>query len=131
MASEMVMAHGDFGLELTPVEDVVGIDVLPVGPGGACTPACRRVLDRAMGGGVPTKLLRVKMPNKRLGRHWVSVRYACTPQPRYEGSEDAYTESGCQVCSLSDVDDPLFAGLTVNERARIARAVRRAAEARA
>lgn len=131
MASEMVMAFGDTGLELTPEDDVVEIGVCPIRPGQPITPAARRYLNRGQGG-VPTKLLQVLMPSKRARRSNVVAMYECTPQFQYEGEEGPVFlhKGGCAVCSLADVEDPLFSGLSTRERERLARAVRRVAENR-
>lgn len=125
MASEMVMAYGDHGLEASPAEDVVTIGVLPMGPGNIMIPATQRYLRRAPGEGVPTKLIRVEKPNSRNGRAHVLVRYECTPFVRYTTDEGPVygTVSGCQVRNESDASDELFSRLTSAERRRIHRAV--------
>ncbi len=126
MASEMVLAYGDHGLEPTPVEDVIEIGCIPLGAGNVVTPRARRYLQRSPGEGVPTKLLRVEKPSKRNGLAHVLVRYECTPLMQYMTDEGPkYLHRwGCQVPTLDDAADPLFDGLTEREKARIARAVR-------
>lgn len=125
MASEMVMAYGDHGLESTPVEEAVEIRALPVGAGNIVIPATLRFF-RKSGGRVPTRLIRVEKPSARNGRKHVLVRFACAPFERYQTPEGVPVyghEDACQVRNVNDALDPLFAGLTKRERARISRAV--------
>ncbi|MEN1958422.1 hypothetical protein [Luteimonas changyuni] len=130
MASEMVLAYGDHGLEPTSAGDVVEVPVMPE-TGGAATPAVLRLLNR--GGGVPTRLLRVERPSARNGRRHVLVRFECTPFAQYTRPDGMATvllyEWGCEVRNFAEARDPLFAGLTERERGRIARAVAAAEEA--
>jgi len=130
MASEMVMAYGDHGLEPTPATEVVEIAAIPAGAGNLVIPSTIRWLAQR-GGHIPTRLLRVEKPNKRNRAKHVYVTFQCTPFPRYElESGPVYGDwSGCSVRIAADVNDPLFLGLTDRERARIASAVHATARA--
>lgn len=125
MATEMVMAYGDHGLELTPVEDVVAIPVVPLGPKNEVLPVTLRFWKRHESGGDPTRLLRVEKPSARSGGQYVYVRFECTPYVSYTTADGPVyrTERGCHVRNAADANDPFFAGLTSRERARIAKAV--------
>lgn len=123
MAREMVLAYGDNGLEMTSARDTVEIPVL----GKTITPAVKRHLLRGRGG-VPIRLLRVESPNARNGLPHVYVRYECTPFPRWTEANASVLgyESGCQVRSEVDMQDPHFDNFSTREKQRIVRAVRKA-----
>lgn len=122
MASKSVMAYGDYGLELTPVEDVVDIGTVPIGAGNEVIPATIRWHAKY----VPTGLLAVEgAKTRRNPSKYVHVKFSCTPFVRYTlDSGPVYGNwSSCIVRNSTDAADPLFAGLANSERARIARAV--------
>ena len=128
MASEMVMAYGDHGLEPTPVEDVVEIEVFPTGPSNCVTPAMVRHLSKR-GGRIPTRLIRVvkaKAGAKHANRaKYASVSFQCTPFVRYEAdSGPVYGDrTSCYLCSIEDAHDPLWTSLPARSRARLIAAV--------
>ncbi len=124
--TELVLAHGEHGLEWAPRSEVVEIPMLPLGPSNEIVPATLRSMNQYKGGGVPTRLLRVERPTKRNGRRFTLVRFECTPFVRYDlGNGPVYgIEHSCHVRHEGDAADPLFNSLSPRERARIERAVR-------
>ncbi len=122
MASEMVMAYGDHGLELTPEAETVAIRARPGGPNNEVLPASLRFLRGAQGGGTPTRLVRVERP--RNGRSYAYAKFECTPYVLYTlDSGPVYgTQTSCHIRNEADANDPLFARLTGRERARMAKA---------
>ncbi len=124
MATEMVMAIGDNGMELTPVEDVVGIQCVP-DTGGYVTPAFVRWLAQR-GDRVPTRIRRINRAGTRLNpKAFPYVEFDCTPYVRYTlDSGPVYGEwSSCCLRNLADAQDPLWATLPARSRARLVAAV--------
>lgn len=125
MASEMVMAYGDHGLELTPVEDVVEIQVLPVGPRNAVIPASIRAI-RRQGEMIPVRVRRVLKPGTRLNKGaFACVEFECTPFTRYETDTGPVMGdwSSCWLRGRDDALDPLWQRLSQRDRRRLAAAV--------
>lgn len=124
MASEMVMAHGDIGMELVPASEVVEIRAFPMGPGNIPVPAGVRFLNERHGGGVPTRLLGIRRPStKRNPRPFPFVEYECTPYPLWDGDPSPRTASGCYLTRERDAADPLFDSLSEKDLQRLRRAV--------
>lgn len=125
MASEMVMAYGDHGLEMTPVNEVVGIKALPVGPGNIAIPASIRALRRP-GEKVPTKLRRVLKPGTRLNKSaFVYVEFNCTPFQRCMTDTGPVMGhwSSCSLRGHVDATDPLWQELSQKDKNRLRMAV--------
>lgn len=125
MASEMVMAYGDHCLELTPTEDVVEIQVLPVGPGNAVIPASIRAI-RRHGEMIPTGLRRVLKPGTRLNRSDLAhVEFDCTPFTLYDTDAGPVRGnwSSCGLRGQEDACDPLWQELSERDRRRLLVAV--------
>ncbi|MCR6699711.1 MAG: hypothetical protein NVV68_00400 [Dokdonella sp.] len=124
--TELVLAHGEHGLEWAPRSEVVEVQTLPLGPSNEIVPATLRSMNQYKGGGAPTRLLRVEKPTKRNGRRFALIRFECTPFVRYDlGDGPVYgTEHSCYVRHERDAADPLFDSLSSRERARIVRASR-------
>jgi hypothetical protein len=125
MASEMVLAYGDHGLELTPVKDVVEIGVLPVGPGNMAVPASLRFLRRP-GEQVPTKLRRILKPRTRLNKSaFPHIEFDCTPFQRYMTDAGPVMGhwSSCHLRGLVDATDPLWQMLSQRDKHRLLIAV--------
>ena len=55
MASEMVMAYGDNGLEPTPIEEAVSIGCIPGGRNNEWIPASVQWFSQIRSGAVPTR----------------------------------------------------------------------------
>lgn len=124
MASEMVMAHGDNGMELVPASEVVEIRPLPMGPGNIPVPAGVRFLNERRGGGVPTRLLGIRRPStKRNPRPFPFVEYECTPYPRWDVDPTPRTASCCYLTREQDAADPLFDRLPEKDQQRLRAAV--------
>jgi len=124
MTCEMVLANGENGLELTPIEETVSIDVVPLGQGNVIIPATVRFISTTRQGGIPTRLLRIRLPTEKNGLTYAQVRFECTPFVRYEWKgKTVYGDwSSCAVRNMTDADDPIFSRLTLRDRARITRA---------
>lgn len=124
MASEMVMAYGDNGLELTPVEETVSVGCIPAGRNNEWIPASVQWFSTIRSGCVPTRLLKVRFPTKKNGLRYASINFACTPFVRYElDSGPVYGDwSSCCIRSLADATHPIFGGLSQHELARLVRA---------
>jgi len=121
----MVMAIGESGqYEPTPADEVVEIEAVPLGAGNIVIPATVRWQCRSCSGGVPTRLRRVAKP-KAGGPPWVYVEFDCTPFERFTLDTGPVMGdwSGCYVRNLADAADPILAGLSPRERARIRSAV--------
>lgn len=121
----MVMAIGDSGqYEPTPAHEVVEIEGVPLAAGNAVIPATVRWQNSYRPGGIPTRLRQVNRPKAGV-REFVRVEFDCTPFARYttDAGPVMGTWSSCMVRNLADAADPIFAGLTPREQARIRRAV--------
>jgi hypothetical protein len=122
----MVMAIGESGqYEPTPAHEVVEIEAVPLGAGNMVVPATVRWFSSIRDGGcVPTRLRQVNRPKAGV-RQFVRVEFDCTPFARYttDAGPVMGTWSSCMVRHLADAADPIFAGLTPREHARIRRAV--------
>lgn len=128
MSDGHVMAIGDTGEpELTPIENVVEIGCLPVGPDNICIPASIRALRRHPTERAPVRLISIRKPGTRLNpRPFPLVTFQCTPYERYRTNEGPVLGdvASCYVCSERQAHDPLFDSLTVRERFRILAAAR-------
>lgn len=124
MASEMVMAYGDNGMELVPASEVVEIRPFPIGVGNIVIPASNRFLNERRGGGVPTRLLSIRRPSTtRNPRPFPLVEYECTPYARWDGDASPRTVSACYLQGERDAGDPLFRNLPASDLQRLRRAV--------
>ena len=101
MASEMVLAYGDNGLEPTPADQVVEIPVLALAPGNRPIPQTIR----ALGKPAPARITGIA----RKGEPWPYVSWRDA-----DGSR-----GGCYVRNTDEANDPLFACLPAASRARI------------
>lgn len=132
MASKMVMAIGENGPELTPADEVVEIQAIPLGEDNLVVPATVRWMSSIRSGGVPTRIRKIRRPTKHC--RYVVVEFDCTPFSRFtnpDGSPYMGNWSSCVVRHLRDAGHEVFAGLTNRERTRIARAVETAEARRA
>jgi hypothetical protein len=123
MNNDFVMAIGDSGLpEPTPMEEVVEIGSLPVGPGNCVIPASIRATRRTNSDKIPLRLISILRPRTRLNRKpFPLVTFKCTPYERYQTDKGPVMGDigKCFVCNERDARDPLFDSLTVRERFRI------------
>ena len=126
MASEMVLAYGDHGLEPTAIENIEEIAAVPLGAGNLVIPATHRWMRRVPGAGVPTRIRRVLKPRTRLNKSaHAYVEFDCTPFERYVTNAGPVMGhwSGCCLRGRGDAEDSLWAALSVLDRARLYAAV--------
>ena len=102
-----VMAHGENGLELTPIDQVVEIPVLVLAPGNRPIPQTIRALHVRFG--KPVRLLGIR----KVGQPWPLIRWL----------DDRGEKNLCYVRNHSEASDPLFDALPASSRERIAAAV--------
>lgn len=105
MASEMVMAIGDHGMEPTPAADVVEIPALQFAPGNRPIPQTIRALRRP----APARLTGI---GRKMG-----------PWPYLSWRDAEGARGGCYVRNADEARDVLFDGLPASSRARILAAV--------
>ena len=125
MATEMVLAYGDSGMEPTPRNQVVEIECVPLGPDNLVGPAMVRWLAKR-GGHMPTRVRRVLKPNTRLNRmSHAYVEFDCTPFVLYTSDDGPVygNWSGCYVRNPDEARDSVFDALPMNDKVRILTAV--------
>ncbi len=108
MATQMVAAHGDNGLELVPASEAVAIPVAPMGPDNLATPASIRYFHLAFG--KPVRLTGIR----RHANGWIGARWR----------DDRGEVGFCTVRNAQEARDPLFDSLPAKSRARLVAAVR-------
>jgi len=125
---EVVMAIGDFGtLEPTPKAHTVEISAIPAGSDNQVIPATIRWFSELRdGGGIPTRIRRIRYPTARGERNHAFVEFDCTPFVRYKLPSGSVMGdwSECYVRNLEDATDPIFSGLSMKDQRRLVRAAR-------
>ena len=103
--TDMVMAHGDNGLGLTPRSKVVEVPVLQFAPGNRPIPVTIRALQR----GAPVRLIGIA----RKGLPW----------PYLSWRDADGSPGGCYVRNVVEARDALFDSLSPRSQRRIVAAV--------
>ena len=121
MATQMVLAQGDYGRELVPAHEAVEIQETPLGADNIVVPATVRWLSELRGdSGIPTKIRSVTATDA--GAY---VAFDCTPRVQYvTDNGPVYLHwSSCTVRNLQDAQDSIFDGLSAHDRAQLFAAV--------